>query len=119
MLLCTTAYRKNNVDVLEAKIKELKNWKDHDVLTEIADDSQKRISVCWVVSEKSIDGNNSIKAQLVARGLEEGEDSPIRKDSPTCMKESMRLTLVTAASKGWIIGSLDIKSAFLQGQKIE
>ena len=55
----------------------------------------------------------------MARGFEEGEDSSIRRDSPTCMKESLRLTLVTAASKGWRIGSLDIKSAFLQSQKIE
>ena len=55
----------------------------------------------------------------MARGFEEGEDSSIRRDSPTCMKESLRLTLVTAASKGWRIESLDIKSAFLQGQKIE
>ena len=54
----------------------------------------------------------------MARGFEEGEDSPIERDSTTCTKESLRLTLVTAL-KGWRIGSLDIKSAFLQGQKIE
>ena len=30
VLLCTTASGKNNVDVLEAKIKKLQNWKDHD-----------------------------------------------------------------------------------------
>ena len=110
MLLCTT-YGKNNADVLEAKIRELQNWKDHD--------DQKRIPVRWVISEKLIDGNNYIKARLVARGFEEGEDSPIKRDSPTCMKESLRLTLVTAASKGWITGSLDIKPSFLQGQKTE
>ena len=78
----------------------LQNWKDHDVFTEIPDDGQKRITVRWVISEKSIDGNNSTKARLVARGFEEGEDSSIRRDSPTCMKETLRLTLVTAASKG-------------------
>ena len=119
VLLCTQLLGKNNVDVLEAKIRELQNWKDHDVFTEIADDGQNGITVHWIVSEKSIDGNSSIKARLVARGFEEGEDSSIRRDSPTCMKESLRLTLVTALSKGWRIGSLDIKSAFLQGQKIE
>ena len=41
VLLCTTAYGKNNVGVLEAKIRELQNWKDHDVFTEIADDGQR------------------------------------------------------------------------------
>ena len=55
----------------------------------------------------------------MAGGFEEGEDSPIRRDSPICIKERLRRTLVTAASKGWGIGSLYIKSAFLQGQKIE
>ena len=55
----------------------------------------------------------------MVRGFEEGEGSPIRRDSPTCTKESLRFTLVTGASKGSQIGSLDIKSAFLQGQKIE
>ena len=72
MLLCTTAHGKNNDDVLEAKIRELQNWKYHGVFTEIADDGQKRITVCWVISEKSIDENNSIKARLVARDSEEG-----------------------------------------------
>ena len=35
----------------------------------------------------------------MARGFEEGEDNPIRRDSPTCMKGSLRLTLVTAVPK--------------------
>ena len=48
----------------------------------------------------------------VKTALSEGTHKPFT-------KESLRLTLVTAASKGWRIGSLDIKSAFLQGQKIE
>ena len=45
VLLCTTAYGKNNVDVLETKVRELQNWKDHDVFIETADDGQKRITV--------------------------------------------------------------------------
>ena len=45
VLLCKTTYGKNNVDILEVKIKELQNWKDHDVFTEIPDDGQKRITV--------------------------------------------------------------------------
>ena len=55
----------------------------------------------------------------MARGFEEGEDRSIRRDSPTCTNESLRLTLVIAASNRWRIGSLNIKSAFLQGQKTE
>ena len=43
MLLCTTAFGKNNVDVFQAKIRELQNCKDHDVFIEIADDGQKTI----------------------------------------------------------------------------
>ena len=42
----------------------------------------------------------------------------IRKDSPTCGKDSLRLLLVIVASNEWTINSLDVKSAFLQGKDI-
>ena len=40
-------------------------------------------------------------------------------DSPTCSRQSMRLVFLTAASNKWEIKSLDIKAAFLQGDKME
>ena len=47
-----------------------------------------------------------MKACLVARGFEEvGE---IRNDSPTCMKESIRVALSVMVSKEWKCQSLDV-----------
>ena len=79
-------------------MKNLKLFKDHHVraFLIILMSLKEGMTVRWVISDKSIDGNNSIKTRLVARGFEEGEDSPIRRDWPICTKESLRLTLVTA-----------------------
>ena len=59
-----------------------------------------------------------VNARLVARGFEETDLKNIRKDSPTCGKDSLRLCLTILASKHWKISSLDIKAAFLQGKEI-
>lgn len=57
------------------------------------------------------------KARLVARGFEEFLPG-IDKDSPTCAHESLRLVLAVLAQKQWELRSMDIKTAFLQGQPI-
>ena len=54
----------------------------------------------------------------MARGYEESKKD-IRSDSPTCMKDSVRMRLAIAAGKGWKIKSLGVKAAFLQGKAIE
>ena len=59
-----------------------------------------------------------VKARLVARGFEETNLKDIRKDSPTCGKDSLRLCLTILAPKHWKISSLDIKAVFLQGKEI-
>ena len=107
-----------NTEVDDAKKKELQNWIDEKVYEEVKDVGQKAISVRWVVTPKLIDGKWSTKARLVARGFEE-DSSCFRTDSPTCMKESLRVMLTIAASNNWKIQSVDIKAAFLQGKCIE
>ena len=57
------------------------------------------------------------KAPLVARGYED-DTTNVATDSPTVNKESLRLTFMIVASKQWNINSLDIRAAFLQGQKL-
>ena len=42
----------------------------------------------------------------------------MRKDSPTCCKENFRILLAIIAVKHWKIYTLDVKSAFLQGNAI-
>ena len=54
----------------------------------------------------------------MARGFEEKQDSLLT-DSPACAKESLKILLTILASKKWQCQSIDIKSAFLQGKKIE
>ena len=58
------------------------------------------------------------KARLVARGFEEEGLQEIPKDSLTCLKESLRLVLAIVAQKGWKASSIDIKTAFLQGEEL-
>lgn len=110
----------NNIDdnsnILIAKRNELQNWRDHQVYEEIVNEGQSSISTRWVISEKVKDGSTVVKARLVARGFEEVDKHVIRKDSPTCSKENMRLILIIAATNHWKIKSLDIRSAFLQGK---
>ena len=101
-------------DVMDAMFKELEKWRDYDVYDEVEDIGQKLISVRWVYTEK--DGKS--KARLVARGFEDNEVNA-RKDSPTCSKMNLRLIIAIAASKGWKINSVDIQSAYLQGQNVE
>ena len=59
------------------------------------------------------------KARLLARGFEEENLVEIRKDSPTCCKENFRVLLLLIIANKWKIHSLDIKSAFLLGKKID
>ena len=59
------------------------------------------------------------KARLLARGFEEENLVEIRKDSPTYCKENFRVLLLLIIANKWKIHSLDIKSAFLLGKKID
>ena len=56
-----------------AKVKELGNWKNNQVYTEVEDKNQVKISARWVVTAKVIGEDKIIKARLVARGFEDEE----------------------------------------------
>ena len=105
-------------EVTLAKQNELKNLLAEHVYEEVHNIGQSYISVRWVVTSKKVDGLLKTKARLVARGFEE-DSSQFRTDSPTCMRESIRIMLSLAASFGWEISSMDIKAAFLQGKLID
>ena len=104
-------------DQNEAKSKELNSWKFQKVYEEIDDLNQPCISVRWVITPKMIDGTWTTKARLCAKGYE--EDSFCRTDSPTSTKEGLRLVFCAIASKKWLINSIDVKTAFLQGSPID
>ena len=102
---------------LGAKQAELEKWQEFQTYKEVPDTGQPRISSKWVCTEKVKGGQLVTKARLVARGFEE-DQSQLRTDSPTCSKESLRMMLSVLASKKWSLQSIDIKSAYLQGNDI-
>lgn len=100
-----------------AKQVELDKWKEMRVYSEVDHCNQDLISTTWVCTEKMKGGSLVCKARLVARGFEE-DSSQLSKKSPTCTKDSFRLALSIIASKGWSLQTIDIKSAFLQGEPL-
>ena len=98
-----------------AKEEEIQKWRGMDTFEEVEDYGQPTLSCRWVCTEKMKDGVLVFKARLVVRGFEE-DSLQLKKDSPTCNKESVRLLLLS--SNNWSLHTLDIKSAFLQGNSI-
>lgn len=109
--------KQNSEVVSSAKQSELNNWKQFGVYEEVQNRGQTALSVRWVCTEKTVNNETKIKARLVARGFEETQS--IRADSPTGSKDTLRIFMSIMASKGWRCKSIDIKAAFLQGNKIE
>ena len=105
-------------EVIDAKEKEIMNLTENDVFEEVDDAGQTCISCRWVITSKEKDGGKVVKARLVARGFEE-KSNDARTDSPTRSRQSLRIAFVVASTMSWKIQSLDITSAFLQGNVIE
>ena len=101
-----------------AKLQELAKWKEMGTYEEVEFHNQNLISTSWVCTEKLKGGTLTCKARLVARGFEE-DSTMLKKESPTCAKDSLRIMLIITMSYCWCIKSLDIKSAFLQGMKLQ
>ena len=101
-----------------AKIEELDKWKEFNAYEEVPDTGQPRITSKWVCTEKMKGGHMITKARLVARGFEE-DKSQIRTDSPTCYKDSLRMLLTVLSAKKWRMKSIDIRRAYLQGNRIQ
>ena len=104
--------QQSDEEVIQAKLDELKKLQSFDVYEEVDHNNQSCISTRWVVVRKG----SVVKARLVARGFQENEE--MRVDSPTVGKSVSRICLTMAASKGWKIKTIDIKSAFLQSDTL-
>ena len=107
------------MEVVEAKEKELQNLFNYDVFEEVEDKGQERIGSRWVITQKEkADGQKTVfKGRLVARGFQEKE-SP-QSDSPTMLRESMKLFFAVAANEGFKLRSIDIRAAFLQAKSLD
>ena len=113
MAVMVSKEKRDSPECLDAKLKELEKLKEFDTYEIVDDIGQNHITTTWVLTEKG----DEIRARLTARGFQEEDDFP--KDSPTMQKSSLRLLLALAAAKGWDIQTSDIKSAFLQGNRLE
>ena len=71
-----------------------------------------------MITQKFKDNEIRYKALLVVRSFEEENLKDIRKYSPTCCKDNIRLVTSIIASNQLKIHSVDVKSAFLQGKGI-
>ena len=107
----------NSTSIRKAKLKEIENWLAHDVFEEVENEGQPTISVRWVITERILKGDFDLKARLVARGFEE-DTSNLNKEAPTCGTDIVRLTTTMASSMGWHCHTVDVKAAYLQGDKI-
>ena len=94
-------------------------WKNFQAYELVEDKGQDAIDSRWVVTEKdSHDGMKvAIKARLCLRGFKETEKP--RSDSPTADKISTKILYAFAGNFGWRIESVDVTSAFLQGEEID
>ena len=63
------------------------------------------------------DRNGKVKARFVVRGNEERGDP--RSDSPTASKDSFKTFLALSANEGFEVKTLDVTTAFLQGNPLD
>lgn len=115
---CEDVMVTTDVDMNKAKLAEIENWKQNEVFIEVEDKGQRTVSTRWVCTLKTTPSGITPKARLVARGFEEFTED-LQKDSPTCGHESMRVILAILAQRTWRLHSMDIKTAFLQGEVMD
>ena len=108
--------KENSHEFLDAKKRELNSFKENNVFNWVEDHGQDSVSCKWVFTEKHRESKSKmLKAQLVAQGFKEKSMNG-RTDSPTCSRQALRMVFVYLLL---ISHSLDITSAFLQGNNIE
>ena len=108
-------YLHSNPECVEAKEKELQNWRDFNAFIEVKDVGQATINTNWVLVRKS----SGVKARLCIRGDKEPGKDLIQTDSPTVNKINVKLFYVIASSFHWTVCTADIRAAFLQGAEID
>ena len=58
------------------------------------------------------------KARLGARGFEE-KGNHMENDASTCAPKTLKLCVAKIMQEGWMVKTLDMKKAYLQGKEIE
>ena len=104
-------------EVIEAKAKEIENLEKYGVFEEV--EGQETIDSRWVITRKEkADGQKQkVKGRLVAKGFQEKE-AP-QSDSPTMLRESMKMFFTVAANEDFELRKIDIRAAFLQARQLD
>ena len=113
----TSQYK--NPEVEGAMQDELNKWVLFDAYEVVQDEGQEAIDTRWnVLKKEGHDGlKMDIKARLCLRGFKESEKP--RSDSPTVDRISNKILYTIAGNEGWAIESIDVTSAFLQGEQLD
>ena len=104
-----------------AKKAEYKSWVENEVFTFVDMRKQKVQSFVtgrWVLTLKcDKEGNfEKCKARWVLRGFQDKQKEDQQTDSPTATRPGFRMTCQMAATEGWNLVHIDLKTAFLQGE---
>ena len=112
--------KKNVKGRLVAKgFQEIENLEKYEVFEEVKYEGQETVGSRWVITKKEkADGQKkNVKGRLVAKGFQEIE-AP-QSDSPTMLRESMKLFFAVAANQDFKLRSIDIRVAFLQARELD
>ena len=102
----------------QAILEESESLCEHDVFEEVSVDGQKCVDTKWVFTEKVDEFGMVVrrKARLVAKGFLQRPGVDFEETfAPVCDKSSLRVILALAASRGYVVHHVDIKTAFLNG----
>ena len=107
-------------EIVEAIDAEIEKYRKFQAFEEVQDEGQDCIPTRWVITKQKEDGKNApYKARLCMRGdLEVGKEN-LRADAPTASKEALKIALMISANENFKVKAGDIKSAFLQGEKMD
>ena len=92
----------------------MKSWKQN-VYHEVPHEGQDFISLRWIYSLKHNDSGIIPKARLVAKGFEDCEKDHLQKESPTGLRESLRVIISLSVQQKWSLHA--IENSFFTGQK--
>ena len=108
---------------VEAKQKEWKSWSEENDIFSWVDLRKEKpknfVTGRWVLTiKRNKDGTfSACKARWVLRGFQDNQIYKLQTDSPTSTRPGFRLQCQQAALHGWNFRHIDLKTAFLQGDK--
>eukprot|EP00971_Amphidinium_carterae_P350743 6491717-Amphidinium_carterae.1 len=93
-------------------MKELSSWMEHKVLEQVAvDEVQNEVDTTWAYKWKG----EEVKARWCLRGFKDHQKDHLNTAAFTASRTSQRMLTSLAALNQWPLVSLDISTAFLQG----